>query len=197
MEDNKIDIKLPTIDETQVPSLIEEQFSKMNDLKTGLEIAKKKAVDAGELAKSTKDMKTGFFKTKGTIESIQETQLILSEATMQNAYALEKTFEYQQAIADITKYLFGLGVTNIAMNRCVVKELEMRLNHASEEEIDELARNEIKNVVKELKNQEDIIKKQIDFSTKLKDFNDKLNSINQIIDKDEYDISTLDRKSVV
>ncbi len=169
MENNDLDIEVMTVDENDVPSLIQDQFSVMSDLKRNLEIVKKKAMDADIQAQRAKDQKTGFFRMKGTIESIQETQMALSEATMQNALALEKTFEYQKRLADITKYLFELGVTNITMNRCVVHELEMRLNNASEEEIDDMARNELKNVVKRLKDQEDISKKQLDLSIKLKE----------------------------
>lgn len=169
MEDEKIDSLVMQVDEKDVPSLIQGQFTIMSDLKKNLEVVKQKAIDADIQAQKAKDQKTGFFKMKGTIESIQETQISLSEATMQNALALEKAFEYQQRLAEITKYLFELGITNITMNRCVVQELEMRLNNASEEEIDEMARNELKDVVKKLKAQEDISKKQTDLSIKLKE----------------------------
>lgn len=169
MEDEKIDSLVMQVDEKDVPSLIQGQFTIMSDLKKNLEVVKQKASDADIQAQKAKDQKTGFFKMKGTIESIQETQISLSEATMKNALALEKTFEYQQRLAEITKYLFELGITNITMNRCVVQELEMRLNNASEEEIDEMARNELKDVVKKLKAQEDISKKQTDLSIKLKE----------------------------
>lgn len=64
--------------------------------------------------------------------------------------------------------MFGLGVSNIAVNRTIVRELELRLEHASEEEIDDMARQELLNVVHDLKAQEDITKKQTDFSLRLK-----------------------------
>ena len=61
--------------------------------------------------------------------------------------------------SEITEiYLFGLGVSNLAMNRSVVRGVEMRLKGASEEELDELARQEILGVVRQLKAQEDIMK---------------------------------------
>ena len=69
------------------------------------------------------------------------------------------SFEYQKKLGEITKYLFGLGVTNIAMNRSVVRELELKLQGASAEELDEFARRELLGVVKQLKAQEDIMKK--------------------------------------
>lgn len=111
------------------------------------------------------------------MEAMQNSQMSLSEATLKNTEALEKTFEYQQALTNITKFLFGLGVSNIAVNRTIVRELELRLEHASEEEIDDMARQELLNVVHDLKAQEDITKKQTDFSLRLKNVNDELDGI--------------------
>lgn len=169
MEDNKDN--LISINESDVPKLIEDQFNIMNNLKQHLDLAKSKSCDAEALAKNAKDKKVGFFNKKETIEGIINTQMSLSEATLSNTLVLEKTFEYQQALTNITKYLFGLGVSNIAVNRSIVRELELRLNDASSDELDEFARRELVNVVKDLKSQEDLIKKQTDFSSKLRDVN--------------------------
>lgn len=178
MEEKKDFFSISTIDENDVPEIIQGQFSRMNDLRNNLIAAKEKAELAGIHAQNAKDMKTGLFKMKGTIESIQETQMALADATIKNTEALEKSFEYQQALAEITKYLFNLGVTNITMNRCVVAELEMRLNQASEEEIDDMAREELKNVIRQLKAQEDLAKKQMDLSSIIKRHEDSINTMN-------------------
>lgn len=201
MENNDLDFEVMPVDESDVPSLIQDQFSIMSDLKKNLDVVKQKAIEADIKAQRAKDQKTGLFKMKGTIESIQETQISLSEATMQNALALEKTFEYQKRLADVTKYLFDLGVTNITMNRCVVHELEMRLNNASEEEIDDMTRNELKNVIKQLKAQEDISKKQSDLSIKLKEaysriieLENKDNNKNSLIDELKNELNNCNNK---
>ena len=74
------------------------------------------------------------------------------------------------------------------MNRCVVAELEMRLNQASEEEIDEMAREELKNVIRQLKAQEDIAKKQMDLSIIIKKHEENINNINENLDKEINEI---------
>ena len=188
MEEKKDFFSISTVDEKDVPEIIQGQFSRMNDLRNNLIAAKEKAELAGIQAQNAKDMKTGLFRMKGTIESIQETQMALADATIKNTEALEKSFEYQKALAEITKYLFNLGVTNITMNRCVVAELEMRLNQASEEEIDEMAREELKNVIRQLKAQEDIAKKQMDLSIIIKKHEENINNINENLDKEINEI---------
>ena len=188
MEEKKDFFSVSTINENDVPEIIQGQFSRMNELKNNLIIAKEKAELAGIQAQNARDMKTGLFKMKGTIESIQETQMALADATIKNTEALEKSFEYQQALAEITKYLFNLGVTNITMNRCVVSELEMRLNQASEEEIDEQAREELKNVIRQLKAQEDLAKKQMDLSIIVKKHENVINQNNEDLNNQINDI---------
>ncbi len=188
MEEKKDFFSVSTINENDVPEIIQGQFSRMNELKNNLIIAKEKAELAGIQAQNARDMKTGLFKMKGTIESIQETQMALADATIKNTEALEKSFEYQQALAEITKYLFNLGVTNITMNRCVVSELEMRLNQASEEEIDEQAREELKNVIRQLKAQEDLAKKQMDLSIIIKKHENVINQNNEDLNNQINDI---------
>ena len=162
------------VSEKDVPEIIGSQFTVMQEYKENLDIAKKKAIEAQTHALGSSEKKTGVFKNKTAIESLQETTLSLADAQLIAAEAQEKSFEYQKKLAEITKYLFGLGVSNIAANRCVVRELEMRLSNAKEEEIDELAREEIKNLVRELKLQEDIMQKQSNLNEKLKNLDDKI-----------------------
>lgn len=167
------------ISTSDVPKLIEEQFELMTSLKENLDVAKSRAYEADIKAKEANSKKIGLFNKKDAMEAIQSTQISLSEATLKNTEALEKTFEYQQALTNITKFLFGLGVSNIAVNRTIVHELELRLEHASEEKIDELARGELLNVIRDLKAQEDLAKKQTDFSLKLKEVNSSLDRVSQ------------------
>lgn len=196
MEDNNDN--LISINASDIPKLIEDQFSIMSNLKQHLDLAKSKSCDAEALARDAKDKKIGFFNKKETIEGIVNTQMSLSEATLSNTLVLEKTFEYQQALTNITKYLFGLGVSNIAVNRSIVRELELRLNDASNEELDELAKKEFLNVVKELKQQEDLLKKQSDLSLRLRNINERLlynetllNEYKKHCNKLDKDISSL------
>ena len=185
--ENKDEIQIASVSESEVPSLIQEQFTKMTNYKNKLSIARQKAEKANQQARELRDSKTKLFKMKTKLEDIQETQLALAEATLENTEAQELSFEYQRVLAEISKYLFGLGVTNIAVNRCVVKELKMRIEEASEEEIDNMAREELLNVVKELKEQEDVIQKQNELNEKQKkafaELSELDNKINEISDE--------------
>ena len=172
------------VKESDVPEIIGSQFTIMQEYKENLDIAKKKALDAQVQALGSKEKKTGVFKNKTAIESLQETTLSLADAQIIAAEAQEKSFEYQKKLAEITKYLFGLGVSNIAANRIVVKELEMRLKNASEAEIDSLAREEIKNLVRELKMQEDIMQKQSLLNERIRELDEKMTFY---LSKDEED----------
>lgn len=162
------DIVSVQVSASQVPSIIQEQFNGLKALKENVSEATKKAESAKDSAKSAKEKSAGLFYKKEAIESLQEATVDLADAQISAAQAQEVSFEYQKKIAKITKYLFALGVSNIAMNRSVVRELELKLKGASEEELDELARQEIITVVKQLKAQEDIVKKQSDLTEKVK-----------------------------
>ncbi len=182
--DKELDNYDLAVKESDVPEIIGSQFTIMQEYKENLDIAKKKALDAQEQALGSKEKKTGVFKNKTAIESLQETTLSLADAQIIAAEAQEKSFEYQKKLAEITKYLFGLGVSNIAANRIVVKELEMRLKNASEDEIDSLAREEIKNLVRELKMQEDVMQKQSLLNERIRELDEKMTLY---LSKDEED----------
>ena len=57
------------------------------------------------------------------------------------------------------KFLLGLGVTNLATNRAVVKQLKDRLASAQDGSIDEYEEKEILSVLRQLKAQEDMLEK--------------------------------------
>ena len=56
--------------------------------------------------------------------------------------------------------MIAFSVTNIATSRTIVRELEKRLEGASKEELSELARTELENVVSQIKAQQDIMGRQ-------------------------------------
>lgn len=160
--------------EKDLPVLIKGQIGKLNELDKSVKKAMKAAVNAKNSADRARSQSAGFGKKKIAIEELQSAGIDLAEAVQSGAEAQKISFEFQTKLAEITKYLFGLGVSNIASNRFVVRELEMRLKGASQEELSELARQEILSVVKQLKEQEDILKKQENISRIVKVHDDKL-----------------------
>lgn len=151
-------------DEKRLPELIHGQIGKLNELDAGVKKALEAAAKAEEHAKTAhkKSAGRGFFtdKKREAIEGLQEAGVELAVAVQLGTQAQKLSFEFQTRLAEITKYLFSLGVGNIAANRTVVRELEMRLSGASEEEVSELARQEVMSVIRQLKEQEDLLRKQ-------------------------------------
>ena len=178
--------------ESQVPSIMEEQFRQLQAAKSKVSIATNKAEIAKEKAKKASEKSAGIFHRKETIEALQDASVDLADAQVAAADAQEISFEYQQKLGEMTKYLFRLGVTNIAMNRSVVRELELKLQGASAEELDEFARQELLGVLKQLKAQEDIMKKQSVLSEQVKE-HERL--IAERIEKDQQQDDELSRQA--
>ena len=194
--------ELPTIVCSQF-DLIKNLYDKINEAEKGSERAKlgsQKAIDIANIAKEAayeankKSAKLGH--KREAIESLQaaqveqskalgifaEAQTTQSEALRSSVEAQSASFQYMEQISKSTKYLFELGVSNIAANRSVVETLKKQLECASQEELPELARQEIIVVIKQLKSQEDIMLKQVRFSGKVREHQGQLESINRQLD---------------
>ncbi len=168
--------KLPVIIGSQV-----EELNKLNEkVNTALEKARK-AQSSANTAKNKTINFLGYGKT-AAIEALQSSGYDLSEALISSAEAHKIGFEFQTKLAEITKYLFALGVTSLAQNRMVVRELELKLKGASASQLSELARKEVLNVVMQLKAQEDILCKQERLTIKVKSIDNQLQSQ---VEKDE------------
>lgn len=158
------DIQLAVLDESKLPELIQGQIGKLKDLDDSVQKALAAATQAEKRAKAAGELSAGWSlfggRKKDAIEGLQEAGLELAGAVQSGAEAQRLSFEFQTRLGDVTKYLFGLGVGSIAANRAVVRELELRLSGASEEQLSELARDEVASVVRQLKEQEDMLRKQ-------------------------------------
>lgn len=170
----------PLPDTNMLPEMVQGEVDKLNELDASIKAAIKAAEQAEQYAKSAgeKSASRGLFTDhkKAAIEELQTSGKMLAEAVQSGAKAQKISFEFQQRLAEITKYLFNLGVNNIAANRTVVRALEMRMKGASKEELSELARQELAAVVKQLKEQEDILHKQAQTTATLKEHDSKIYS---------------------
>ena len=195
-EKDILQIKVENIDEKQVPELIQGQFMIMGDLKKERESASNRAFDAKEAVINEVSPRSLF--TKAAIESLQSATLDLANAQESAMRAQKLQFDYQQKLADVSKFLFRLGLTNIAMNRVVVEELEYKLRNAAEEELDDLARAEIENLLKQLKMQQDLDQKLSELAKLVKEQAEKneehgrqIDELNLIITKQDQTIEKL------
>ena len=182
-----------TISESQLPSVISTQINNLTELENNVKEAVNKAAYAKEQAEKAK-VSAGLFQKKAAIELLQDAVKGNAEAQISLADAQKLSFEYQKKLTDITKFLFGLGVSSLAMNRCVVRELELRLKGASEEEISDLAKQELRNVILQLKEQEDMMKKQAFLTGKVKEQAGQIKGIDRKLDDIEKTDSEQDQK---
>ena len=171
MEDKETMLVELNID--QVPDFIHDRFEKVEELKKNVDKASKKAKLAKESAEVAMEHSAGLFQKKGAIEALQTVTHDLAEAQISAAQAQELSFEYHQKVAELTTFLFKLGVSSIAANRSVVRTLELKLMGASQEKLDEYARQEIAEVVRQLKEQEDLMRKHNMLSEKVRINRDK------------------------
>ncbi len=169
---------LPFFDDKALPDLIQGQVDKLNALDASVKAALKAATEAEDRAKAARELSAGraLFqdKKREAIESLQSAGVELAHAVQSGAQAQMLSFEFQKRLADISKYLFGLGVGTMAANRSVLRELELRLSGASKEELSDLARQEVLSVVRQLKEQEDLLKQQARTNAVLRDHDLKI-----------------------
>lgn len=140
-----------------LPNIITEQGKTLNDFC----IQKEKAIEAAKVAKDkaveANKKKVGWFTGKKVaIEELQSATVSISDALDSLTVAVNQSYKNQEKIAKVNEFLLGLGLTNTTLNRMVIRELEMKLNNASPEELSELAKQELMSVLRQLKAQEDI-----------------------------------------
>lgn len=115
----------------------------------------KKLADKASQKKAGRSL-FGRDKKKEAIEVLQSAAISQANALSDSVDANKELFNNQKKMSEALRYLFGLGVANMAANRTVVRELELILKNASQEELSELARQEITNVILQLRAQEDM-----------------------------------------
>ena len=169
MNTERTEAEFSGISESMLPDIISGQVREIQALETSIKNAVAKAEEAKALATSAKEKSVGVFQKKEAIELLQSATISLAEAESATVEAQRVSFECQKKIGEITKYLFALGCTNMAANRSVVRELKLILEGASADSLDELAKQEVINVIRQLKAQEDIINKQNELAHAVKE----------------------------
>ena len=200
--ETEIDVNLPEIENMSIdnfeqkdlPTLIQGQMSKLSDIDKSISKALKASDTAMESAESAKNKSVSFGRKKAAIEELQGAVTDIAEAMQDGTQAQKMSFEFQTELAEITKYLFTLGVSDIARNRYVVRELELRLKGASEEKLSELAQKEISLVVKQLKEQEEVLTKQNNISKELDKHDEQFDSYGEKHKELEQKIDELKEK---
>ena len=144
----------------QLPAIIGNTFKHISEVDRKISNAVSRAEEAKKLAEEASQKNAGwsFFGSdkKEAIEALQSATVSQANALSDSVDANKELFNNQKKMSEALRYLFGLGVANMAANRTVVRELELKLKNASQEELSELARQEITNVILQLRAQEDM-----------------------------------------
>ena len=144
----------------QLPAIIGNTFKHISEVDRKISNAVSRAEEAKKLADEASQKNAGwsFFGSdkKEAIEALQSATVSQANALSDSVDANKELFNNQKKMSKALFYLFGLGVANMAANRTVVRELELKLKNASQEELSELARQEITNVILQLRAQEDM-----------------------------------------
>lgn len=165
------------MDMDKLPDFISGMITKISDLEkevTNSEESAKQAMQYVNDMEHYEEKGKWIFRhrsgdTKDIIGDTQEAVRELAQAQQVSVSALKKSFEFQKQLTEVSRTLLKLGCANRTMNNTVVLAIDAKLNGASKEQISELARQEMINVVRQLKQQEDIFKKQESLTSKLKD----------------------------
>ena len=171
-KEEKLDIL--NIPESEVPAVINEKFSQLAKIKNEVQYLQSSSIEIKNNAVVAKNKKVGLFNKKNAIKDLQTLTVDISNNQVANAEITNKILIYQQKTAEIMKFLLGLGVTNLATNRAVVKQLKDRLASAQDGSVDEYEEKEILSVLRQLKAQEDILEKQARMGERFNELNDKI-----------------------
>lgn len=180
---SELTLKLNVDDKIDVICEIDEEFKKALEL---AQLADKRAKRAISYAEEAKNKSTGFGKKKAAIEALQVSEYENALSNQSNSQAITKIAMLQQRIIEATKALFSLGVSNIAANRSVYRQLELRMKGASEQELSDFARNEVLSVMQQLNEQQDMMARHNKLSEKVHEQNDLLNNQASAIENLEF-----------
>ena len=143
-----------------LPVILENRFDELSILKQEIDDATNNAKLTQASAQKAKDEKPGWFNKQRLISNAQENIASIAENQVQNAEINNKIIKYQQKQAETMRFLLGLGVSNLANTRVVIKFLKEKLSETGDKKLDEIEEKEILDVIKQLKAQEDIFEKQ-------------------------------------
>ena len=154
-------LNMKSVSVEDMPAVVQKSVVGLVEVEKKVNYALKKANEAKESALSNDSKKVGrFFGHKKNIESINEALCDVAEATSELADAQTIILDYMRKLSEVTKFLFQLGVSNIAANRTVVRELEKQLSSAKQGELSPYARQELLATIAQLKSQQDFMEKQ-------------------------------------
>ena len=176
----------------EIPEIINNTWKQLQNVKAQCDAAKEKAEKAKKDSENLVEVK--WYNKKDAIIGVQHALKSNTEAIDSLADANKVSFEYQNALSQMTKMLFKLSVGTRAATRSVIREVRRLLENASAEELDALAEEELNRVLVELNAQEDLAKKQQRTFGLLKEQDDRLSAQENILSEQEYQLYEHEKK---
>ncbi len=185
------------INEANLPSIIEERFDELKKIEKNVISLQEKSLDSQERAIELKNQGVGFFKKKQAIEDLQEVSVLLANNQVDSSSITNEIIKYQQKTYETMKYLFALGVSNLANNRAVTKFLKEKLKSSdiSNNQFEKFQKEEIVNVLKELSAQQDVLKKIELLNDKVKEQNSIIHDLKISVNKYDSQFSEFEKMS--
>lgn len=158
------------------PRVISDQVAQIALIQKEIEANR---VTAERLTGNAEDLKTEerdlfspstWFKgtQKNAIGQLQSHSRETARALQSVTKAQQLLFAYQKKMTDVTKFLFGLGISSLAANRLVIRQLLLEMENATDAEKAKIVEEEINKIIAELKVQQDIMVKQEELEKKAK-----------------------------
>lgn len=110
--------------------------------------------------KATKNGKRKLFRRKKDVEALKAVTIDLAETQEVMVQAQKEISENQRKLSYISSQILSASIVNLATCQSAATRLEAELKNASEEELSDIKRETIKNVLKQIRAQQSILEKQ-------------------------------------
>lgn len=117
-------------------------------------------------------------------KTLAEVQASLIETQTATLQVQKAHMEYQRQIANATKFVFGLSAYNMATSQSILIKLKAILSGASEEQLGELAQQQLFLALDQIRNQESII-------TRINENDSLIENLNLEIEKKQKEIDEI------
>lgn len=156
-EISTVDFDINIIDkEFQISDGIKEMDRVCQQIVRADELVKKTKEDI----KATKSGKRKIFRRKKDVEALKTVTIDLAETQEVMVQAQKEISENQRKLSFISSQILSASIVNLATCQSAAARLEAELKNATEEELSDIKRETIKNVLKQIRAQQSILEKQ-------------------------------------
>lgn len=139
----------------QLPDFMTKQVDSISQSSSEIDKAIKKAVELDDKAKVLGE-KVRLFGKKKAIEDLQGVVKDLVEVMETHCDALISFQSNFEKLSNTSEVLLGLSLVNSAQRNMVIREIKLRLENASKEKLNELAKQELRRVLQQLNAQQEL-----------------------------------------